>query len=261
MLSFADKLLFFGESSSVELSVPGPFVQPINLSIEQSAVGVHLSVDVDAVHDVSVLKWLDITKPPGTLPALLKKAPTTCLHHGSLGAVLFPVGAAESPVTQELINHKCAIANCGVVLGDAHAAIGHSSYHMLHTPTLVPNSESCPLCLGPADMCPAYLIKTGSSYLQPRLLCQIFSPGSTPGDPTTGVKLTAAAMSKSTQNTPSTNAPIICPACEPISANPEHLNQSTSMSKGKVKKNCVAVMKYNMRVHWNILHSTDLINK
>ena len=58
---------------------------------------------------VSVLKWLDITKPPGTLPALLKKAPTTCLHHGSLGAVLFLVGAAESPVTQELINHKCAV--------------------------------------------------------------------------------------------------------------------------------------------------------
>ena len=127
-----DKLLFFGESSSVELSVPGPFVQPINLSIEQSAVGVHLSVDVDAVHDVSVLKWLEITKPPGTLPALLKKAPTTCLHHGSLGAVLFPVGAAESPVTQELIKHKCAIANCGVVLGDAHEAIGHSSYIRQH---------------------------------------------------------------------------------------------------------------------------------
>ena len=75
-----------------------------------------------------MLKWLDITKPPGTLPTLLKKAPTTCLHHGSLGAVLFPVGAAESTLTQELINHKCAIANCGVVLGDAHAAIGLVPY-------------------------------------------------------------------------------------------------------------------------------------
>ena len=28
-------------------------------------------------------------------------------------------------------------------------------------------------------------------------------------------------------------------------------------SKGKVKKNYVAVMKYNMRAHWNRLHSTS----
>ena len=92
-------------------------------------------------------------------------------------------------------------------------------------------------------MCPAYLIKTGSSNLQPRLLCH--------------VKLTAAAMSKSAENTPSKNVPIICPACEHISANPEHLNQSTLMSTAKVKKNCVGVMKYNMLAHCNRVHSTS----
>jgi hypothetical protein len=86
-------------------------------------------------------------------------------HRDVLGAPLFQAGAEES--TGSLTQHVCSVPVCGVELIDHNHAVGHSAYHMLYTPELIPTAESCPICLGPSADCPVYLLKTGSSALQP----------------------------------------------------------------------------------------------
>ena len=129
-------------------------------------------------------------------------------------------------------------AGCNVVLSDHNHAVGHSAYHMLHTPEKLVNVESCALCLGPATDCPALLMKTGPELLQPRIFCQVFSPGASLADPNSAVKLTHAGMFSSTPNLPSTNIPIICPLCQQGLADLAHCAVGAAASAaGKRKKN------------------------
>ena len=88
-----------------------------------------------------------------------------------MGAPLFQAGAEES--AGSLTQPVCSVPACGVELIDHNHAVGHSAYHMLYTPELIPTAESCPICLGPSADCPVYLLKTGSSALQPRVLCKV----------------------------------------------------------------------------------------
>jgi len=253
-------LLFDGESSGLEIEFPGPFLQPIVLSISTVDTGVLLEIGSDTMREIAAATWLRIMEPPATLPALLKKAPSIVRHSDFNGSPLFQLGIAEEATTDRLVAHKCSIPNCGEVIMDSNTAIGHSAYHVMFTPILVKNSEPCPLCLGPSDLCPAYLVKTGSSQLQPRIKCEIFSPGSNPDDPDTWVKFTASGMSKSTQNLPSTNVPIVCPGCNPMFADPKHMSSTTYNSeKVRAPVNRKAVMKYNMQAHWNRIHSSSQI--
>jgi hypothetical protein len=246
-------MCFNGESSGTQISVAGPFIQPVVLIVVVSDSGVELSIGIEPLNDIAISSWLRIMKPPATLPALLKKAPATLRLVDESNRPLFQVGVAEADTTE-----RRQVLNCGIVLIDSNSAIGHSAYHMLHTPTLVKHQEPCPLCLGPSSRCPAFLVKTGSNQLQPRIMCEVFAPGSISGDPNTGVKFTASGMLKSTQNMPSTNVPIVCPACDPALADPMHLPPKTpAMAKAKLPSCRRAVMKYNMRAHWADVHGSS----
>lgn len=253
-------LVFNGESSGPQFEVPGPFIRPLVLSIMHDGSVTSLKIDTETMKHIADASWLTIMQPPATLPALLKKAPSSLLVRDADGNPLFQVGEAEAATTERLIAHKCAIPTCKEVLIDPNSAVNHSSYHSLFTPALLPNPEPCPLCLGPSERCDVALVKTGSNQLQPRIMCQVFSPGANPADTDTWVRFTGAGMAKCTHNMPSTNTPIICPGCHPNLADPDHLSTATPpATKGKAKApaNRKAVMKYNMLTHWSRLHSSS----
>ena len=234
---------------------------PINLIPRKESEGeARLYMGIPELNDIKTALWVSITQPPGTLAALMTTGRKAELRHRDvLGAPLFQAGAEES--TGSLTQHVCLVPACGVELIDHNHAVGHSAYHMLYTPELIPTAESCPICLGPSADCPVYLLKTGSSALQPRVLCKVLTPAASRADPNTGVKFTHAGMSTSTVAMPSTNVPIVCPLCEPDLADPAHKPPGApAVSPTKRKKTArPAVMKYNMRVHWAELHQSTAI--
>ena len=90
----------------------------------------------------------------------------------------------------------------------------------------------------------------------------MFSPGAAINDAASGVKFTSAGMSKCTTNMPSTNAPIVCPVCEPTLADEQHKLTSQLKSKKSTKKLPAlrpAVMKYNFSAHWARLYGSTAI--
>ena len=70
-----------------------------------------------------------------------------------------------------------------------------------------------------------------------------------------GVKMQMARISKSTQDSPSSNAPIACPECHPEYAEDEHKAPSAAASSSRKPSVREAVWKYNMRAHWARWHS------
>jgi hypothetical protein len=175
--------------------------------------------------------------------------------------VLFQVGIEAEPGLTTVFpstQHVCAIPGCDVSLVDANHAVNHSAYHMLHTPQVLSNQESCAICLGPASGCPAFLLKTTTP--QPRIVCSTFSPGGIANDPSTGVSFTTAGMSNSTLSMPSTNIPIVCPVCKPDLAEATHkLPGVCAASTKRLAKIRPAVMKYNFRSHWTQEHPTSVM--
>ena len=205
-------------------------------------------------------KELQITTPPGTLPALLKKCTPEIRNSNAARQPLFQITAGADADLAPQTQHMCPVLNCGIILADANHAVNHTSYHRLHTPSLLRDTETCALCLGPASACPAFLLKTSS--LQPRHFYTIFSPGAAISDAASGVKFISAGMSKSTTTMPSTNIPIVCPVCEPALADAEHKLTSQVSDKKSTKKLPAmrpAVMKYNFRAHWARLHGSTVI--
>jgi hypothetical protein len=146
------------------------------------------------------------------------------------------------------IQHTCALPTCSVSLIDPNHAVNHAAWHRLFTPLLLPEDETCALCLGPAAACPSYIVKTSS--LQPRIFCVMFSPGALQSDAACGVKFTYSGMSNSSAGLPSTNFPIVFPVCEPTLADAVHKLPSQITNKKSTKKLSImrpAVMKYNFR--------------
>lgn len=211
-------------------------------------------IAIETLSQVAEGLWLRVS----VLPAVLKKRPSELRHCDVEGEPLFQITAGadgESVVPQ--IQHKCALPTCSVSLVDPNHAVNHSAWHRLFTPMLLPEDETCALCLGPAAACPSYIVKTSS--LQPRIFCVMFSPGAVPSDAASGVKFTNSGMSNSSAGLPSTNFPIVCPVCEPTLADAAHKLPSQITSKISSKKLSImrpAVMKYNFRAHWAKLHAT-----
>ena len=135
---------------------------------------------------------------------------------------------------------------CGVQLKDEATALNHSSFHLLCTPERVRHlsAEPCPLCLG--SSCKVFLLKTGSSDLQPRFCCQKWAPTSSADNVEVGVAFHAARLKSSTGASPTTNHPIVCPVCSP------ELVSTTNHRKARKRP---AVMTYNLENHWVVAHS------
>lgn len=150
----------------------------------------------------------------------------------------------------------CPIGGCSKELKDATAALTHSAYHILYSSLKVPHTEMCPLCYGPASECPPFLVKNSTSSLQPRVICARYAPSAKADAPENGVKFSAASLSKSSKHSPSTNRPIVCPACNPDLAEARHQPPSYKTSRKNKKKIRPAVWSYNMKAHWRRLHHT-----
>jgi hypothetical protein len=85
------------------------------------------------------------------------------------------------------------------------------------------------------------------------------APSTTRNAPDSGVKFTAASLAKSSKTAPSTNHPVVCPACHPDLAEDAHQISSAAPSKKRKAAIPPAVWSYNMKAHWRRLHnSTDM---
>mmetsp|Transcript_23396 Transcript_23396/g.70104 ORF Transcript_23396/g.70104 Transcript_23396/m.70104 type:complete len:145 (-) Transcript_23396:9-443(-) len=117
------------------------------------------------------------------------------------------------------------------------------------------HQEICFVCGGPAADCAVVLFK--SSTLQPRALCRAFAPGVREEDANQGVKFSMASLEKHSGKAPSTNRPIVCPACHPELAVEGHLAPGVTQNKRRRKPQVrPAVWSYNMQAHWQREHAT-----
>jgi hypothetical protein len=209
-------------------------VLPLTLRAESDASDgvVKLAADVTAIEDCAASLWLRIADVPGGV-ASLKTAPASVAHRDASGARLFTTELREVLVSRANASLPCPVVGCVKEIKDVAAALAHSAYHALHTPEKVQHPEMCPLCFGPASGCPPFLVK-GSS-LQPRIVCSAYAPSASRNDPTYGAKFSAASLKKSTRPAPSTNHPIVCPACNPDLAEGEHQIISVAATKRNKK--------------------------
>ena len=128
-------------------------------------------IQIKTVSQAAESLWLQITAPPGTLPALMKKCTPGIRHSDNARQPLFQIATGADEDMAPQTQHVCPVLNCRTTLTDANHAVNHASYHQVVTPSLR-NSETCALCLGPASACPSFLVKT--TTLQPRLFCVFF---------------------------------------------------------------------------------------
>ena len=113
----------------------------------------------------------------------------------------------------------------------------------------------CYLCYGPASSCKVYLAKTSETVLQPRFICMATDPSASETNiQQSGVKMQMARISKSTMDSPSSNAPMVCPECHPEYADEQHKAPTAAPSSSRKPAEREAVWKYNMRAHWNDRH-------
>jgi len=242
-----DVLYFTGAPSHKNLKISGLELMPLTLRAETDVNDrnvLKLAADVSALGDCTTSLWLQVEGVSGAIEKLVT-APLEVSHKDSSGARLFKMesGSVEEASANE--RRKCKICNKELV--DAGAALQHSAHHILHTPTLVLYSEMCPLCFGPSSECPPFLVKTNGDRLQPRIVCSSFKPAANLNDPDSCVRFSAGTLKKSTNHAPSTNRPIICPACNP------DLVDDSNKRKSKVRP---AVWSYNMKAHWDRLHAS-----
>jgi hypothetical protein len=247
-------LVFSGEYSASALKVGGPSLQPITLRVESCADGqVKLAADIDTLDSCATMLWLRIADHIASVEALVK-APLAAAHRDAENNILFVTEAGQVRAAPAGARRACPI--CAKQLMSAGYALLHASYHSVHTPRSLPHAEMCPLCFGPAANCPPFLLKTNT--LQPRVICSAYAPSASAEDPERGVKFQAKTLSKSLQTNPSTNRPIVCPACHPNLAEDKHKSPSSAPSNNS-RKNTKrpAVWSYNMRAHWARLHASS----
>ena len=214
-----------------------------------------LAADVDSLVDCATTLWLGIADTAGAMDSLTK-APISAGHHNAVGARLFTTKLCQVHLSRANERRTCPIDGCAKELKDAAAALAHSAYHIVHSPHEVPHTEMCPLCYGPASECPPFVIKLSSNSIQPRVLCTKYAPSAKSDAPENGVKYSAASLSMSSAFSPSTNRPIVCPACNPDLAEKKHQPPSFNTNKKNKKKIRPAVWSYNMKAHWRRLHHT-----
>jgi hypothetical protein len=244
----AGTLSFTGESSCSrpgDFSIAGSALSPLTLRADSAEPGgpIMLAADIDALYDCAKLMWLRIADEPGSIDDLAKVT-VAAAHHDSTGRRLFTTELRAVHTSRAGGRRSCPI--CSKELTDEKAALAHSAYHIVHTPNSMPHKETCPLCFGPSKDCPPFLIKTSS--LQPRIACSTYAPASSKTNPDQGVKFQAKSLETSSESNPSTNHPIVCPACHP------ELYATSKKHKATTRP---AVWSYNMLAHWQRLHASS----
>ena len=114
--------------------------------------------------------------------------------------------------------------------------------------------DKCPLCFGPASACAPFLVK--NMTLQPRIACKAYAPEASQANLERAVKFSGKSLASSSKTSPSTNRPIVCPACHPELAEDAHKPENSGAPKKRKGMVRPAVWSYNMRAHWQRLHST-----
>ena len=150
----------------------------------------------------------------------------------------------------------CGIGGCTTKVPTLPSEkVSHASFHATCTPDQIQHPEMCYLCYGPASRCPVYLVKTPGAMLQPRVICTATDPSASKTDiPKSGVKVQMARISKSTMDSPSSNAPMVCPECHPEYAEDQHKAPTAAAASSRKPAEREAEWKYNMRAHWNDRH-------
>jgi len=67
-------------------------------------------------------------------------------------------------------------------------------------------------------------------------------------------KWPGSRISKSTMDSPSSNAPMVCPECHPEYAEDQHKAPTAAAASSRKPAEREAEWKYNMRAHWNDRH-------
>jgi len=245
-----------GVSSHKELQVVASALLPLTLRAEKDTAdgGIKLASDVEGLNDVAATLWLRVADEPSPID-VSTTAPGNVAQRDASGARLFTTELRKVLLSRANARRSCPIVGCSRELTDVGASLMHAAHHVLHTPITVPYPEMCPLCYGPASECPAFIEKTSSSY-QPRIACTSFAPTADCETLARCVKFTAAALAKSSKKSPSTNRPIVCPACHPNLAQEDHKLPGTEASKKRKDKKRPAVWSYNMKAHWRRLHNS-----
>lgn len=113
-------------------------------------------------------------------------------------------------------------SNCGRILdGNGQHIISHAGSHTLNDPNVNRSSEPCGLCLSPAPICRIFLRKGKGAGSGLQINCAASSCPNL-------VNFSYAKASKSTQTSPCSNVPLLCPLCP---------------------KDAPAVWRYNMKYH------------
>ena len=246
-------LWFAGGAAAADVKVAGNVVVPLTLDTKE--VNLQLSADIATLEETAKTLWYRIIDEEGAVQGLSKATPAA-RHLTDESKHLFVMDKGEVAAAEASNERSCPI--CGVALKSKEHALKHSAMHHLKEPTKLPHAEMCPLCFGPASACPLYIVKT--STLQPRIVCKVYAPTASTTDPERGVKYAMKKMKSFSKTSPSTNHPIVCPACHPELAEPAHLPvaaESPGKKKKKKKKARAAVWSYNMRAHWGRLHATS----
>jgi hypothetical protein len=252
-----DGILFStGASSHKELRVVGSALLPLTLRAEVDTAdgGIKLVASVGGLNDVAAALWLRVADEPGAID-LLTKAPGNVAHRDASGARLFTTEMRTVLMSRANARRSCPFVGCPKELSDEGASLTHAAHHVLYTPATVPFAEMCFLCYGPASECPVFVEKTSSSC-QPRIACTSFAPTADRETLDRCIKFTAGALAKSSKKSPSTNRPIVCPACHPDLASDDHKLPGAVASKKRKDKKRPAVWSYNMKAHWRRLHDS-----
>ena len=112
----------------------------------------------------------------------------------------------------------------------------------------------CPICFGPAGDCPVFLIKRAKSF-QPRVVCTATNPGANADDNDSMVNPgSMQACKKSTDSSPASEHPIICPECYPDLADSRHKPEINTTVSKRLPAKRAALRKSQFAGHWVAVH-------
>ena len=220
-------LVFSGESSVAEQTVFGPFVQPLTLTSDTHSGQTVLSMDSHLLNDAGVTIWLRVTANDNEFFPHVKSAPSGAVHKDSSGDAMFVLRGdtlRQQVRVESGTGRLCGIGGCTTKVPALPSdKVAHASFHAACTPGQIQHTEMCYLCYGPASSCKVYLAKTSGTVLQPRIICTATDPSASETNiQQSGVKMQMARISKSTMDSPSSNAPMVCPECHPEYADEQH---------------------------------------
>ena len=117
-------------------------------------------------------------------------------------------------------------------------------------------------CCCCCSCCCCYSTRTTfkTRHRQARIACSAYAPSANFNNPESGVKFSTASLAKSTKKAPSTNRPIVCPACHPNLADDAHKLASMTATRKRKSNIRPAIWSYNMKAHWHHLHASTAMS-